>query len=279
MPRCSIETLLHAFVPAAARRTTRIRTASTCSPARADGERLVARVLRRRRRLDPVHPARLHARPSRSARRSRDNPDLKLVVLAKHGLVVWGDSAEEAYRATIEVINQAVAFVNERTGGARALRRPPPRPLDDRAAASAAAAAAARDPRRGLERAAQAADASTPRRGRSSSSPRADAEQLVDRRRALPRPPRAHQARCRCGSRSTPTADDADALRERIAERRRGVPRRLPRLRRGATATRRPSRPTPTRGRAHPAPRPGRGRRRRRRPRGSRATSTTARSR
>ena len=47
---------------------------------------------------------------------ARANPDLKLVVLAKHGLVVWGDSAEEAYRRTIEVINRAVAFVNERTG-------------------------------------------------------------------------------------------------------------------------------------------------------------------
>jgi rhamnulose-1-phosphate aldolase/alcohol dehydrogenase len=47
---------------------------------------------------------------------ARANPDLKLVVLAKHGLVVWGDSAEEAYKRTIEVINQAVAFVNERTG-------------------------------------------------------------------------------------------------------------------------------------------------------------------
>ena len=47
---------------------------------------------------------------------ARANPDLKLVVLAKHGLVVWGDTAEEAYRRTIEAINQAVAFVNERTG-------------------------------------------------------------------------------------------------------------------------------------------------------------------
>ena len=43
-------------------------------------------------------------------------PGVKLVVLAKHGLIVWGDTAEEAYRRTIEVINQAVAFVNERTG-------------------------------------------------------------------------------------------------------------------------------------------------------------------
>ena len=36
-------------------------------------------------------------------------------MLAKHGLVVWGDTAREAYRRTIEVINQAVAFVNDRT--------------------------------------------------------------------------------------------------------------------------------------------------------------------
>ena len=46
------------------------------------------------------------------------NPDPRLVVLAKHGLVVWGDTAEEGFTGTIEVINQAVAFVNERTGHA-----------------------------------------------------------------------------------------------------------------------------------------------------------------
>jgi rhamnulose-1-phosphate aldolase/alcohol dehydrogenase len=46
----------------------------------------------------------------------RDNPDLKLVVLAKHGLIVWGDTAQEAYHRTIEAINQAVAFVNRLTG-------------------------------------------------------------------------------------------------------------------------------------------------------------------
>jgi rhamnulose-1-phosphate aldolase/alcohol dehydrogenase len=45
----------------------------------------------------------------------RSNPGLKLVVLAKHGLVCWGDTAEEAYRTTIEVIDRAVAFANERT--------------------------------------------------------------------------------------------------------------------------------------------------------------------
>src|SRR5262249_43316439 len=47
----------------------------------------------------------------------RADPDLKVVVLAKHGLVVWGDTAEEAYRRTIEVVNRAVEFVNARTEG------------------------------------------------------------------------------------------------------------------------------------------------------------------
>ena len=47
----------------------------------------------------------------------RENPDLRLVVLAKHGLVVWGDTAEEAYRRTIEVINRAADFVNAQTAG------------------------------------------------------------------------------------------------------------------------------------------------------------------
>ena len=53
----------------------------------------------------------------------RDNPDLKLIVLGKHGLIVWGETAEEAYRKTIEVINQAVD-VRQRAHGRRlALRR------------------------------------------------------------------------------------------------------------------------------------------------------------
>ncbi len=58
----------------------------------------------------------------------RADPTLKLVVLAKHGLVVWGDTAEEAYRRTIEVINRAVEFVNGRTQGAARFDGPAPRP-------------------------------------------------------------------------------------------------------------------------------------------------------
>src|SRR4029079_8870577 len=38
-------------------------------------------------------------------------------VLAKHGLVVWGGTAEEAYRRTLHAINRAADFVNARTAG------------------------------------------------------------------------------------------------------------------------------------------------------------------
>ena len=52
-------------------------------------------------------------------------------MLAKHGLIVWGETAEEAYRKTIEVINQAVAFVNaqdrRRRRASAAARREPRR--------------------------------------------------------------------------------------------------------------------------------------------------------
>jgi rhamnulose-1-phosphate aldolase/alcohol dehydrogenase len=54
-------------------------------------------------------------------------------VLAKHGLVVWGDSAEEAYRRTIEVINRAIEFVNERTAGEARFGGPLDGGLDDAA--------------------------------------------------------------------------------------------------------------------------------------------------
>ena len=90
-PRSSIETLLHAFVPADARpphAPRRDQRARRHARRRGAGRR----VLRRRGRLDPVHPARASRSPSRSATAVRENPGLKLVVLAKHGLVVWGDT-------------------------------------------------------------------------------------------------------------------------------------------------------------------------------------------
>jgi rhamnulose-1-phosphate aldolase/alcohol dehydrogenase len=115
MPRASIETLLHAFVPAPHVHHTHPDGINVLAGT-ADGERLVAECFGDEAAWIPyIRPG--FTLSKQVAQAVRDNPALKLVVLAKHGLIVWGDSAEEAYRRTIEVIDRAVEFVNERTRG------------------------------------------------------------------------------------------------------------------------------------------------------------------
>ena len=114
-PRSSIETLLHAFVPAPHVHHTHPDAINVLAGTE-DGERLVAECFGDEAAWIPyIRPGFTLARQVGEA--VRDTPGLRLVVLAKHGLVVWGDSAEEAYRRTIAVINQAADFVNAKTAG------------------------------------------------------------------------------------------------------------------------------------------------------------------
>ncbi|HVL31549.1 MAG TPA: bifunctional aldolase/short-chain dehydrogenase [Solirubrobacteraceae bacterium] len=114
-PRSSIETLLHAFVPAPHVHHTHPDGINVLA-GNVDGERLVAECFGDEAAWIPyIRPGFTLARQVGAA--VRENPGLKLIVLAKHGLVVWGDSAEQAYRRTIQVINQAVEFTNARTTG------------------------------------------------------------------------------------------------------------------------------------------------------------------
>src|SRR4051795_13309161 len=115
MPRASIETLLHAFVPASHVHHTHPDGINVLAGT-ADGERLVHECFGDEAAWIPyIRPGFTLARQVGEAVRS--NPALKLVVLAKHGLVVWGDTAEEAYRRTLDVINRAADFVNAKTNG------------------------------------------------------------------------------------------------------------------------------------------------------------------
>jgi rhamnulose-1-phosphate aldolase/alcohol dehydrogenase len=114
-PRSSIETLLHAFIPAAHVHHTHPDGINVLAGTR-DGERLLAECFGAEAAWIPyIRPGFTLAKQVGLAVRA--NLNLKLVVLAKHGLVVWGDSAEEAYRRTVEVINRAVEFVNTSTAG------------------------------------------------------------------------------------------------------------------------------------------------------------------
>jgi rhamnulose-1-phosphate aldolase/alcohol dehydrogenase len=109
-PRSSIETLLHAFIPAPHVHHTHPDAINMLACTR-NGEQLVAECFGEEAAWIPyIRPGFTLAKQVGSA--VRENPDLKLVVLAKHGLVVWGDSAEQAYRRTIEVIGRAAEFVD-----------------------------------------------------------------------------------------------------------------------------------------------------------------------
>ena len=122
MPRCSIETLLHAFVPAPHVDHTHPDAINAIAGA-ADGEALARACFGDAVAwIDYIRPGFTLARQVGEAVRA--DAGVKLVMLAKHGLVTWGDSAEESYRATIDAINRAADFVNERTNGSAALRRP-----------------------------------------------------------------------------------------------------------------------------------------------------------
>ena len=46
-----------------------------------------------------------------------ENPDAKGVVLESHGLFTWDDDAKACYELTVEIINKAIAFFEEKTAG------------------------------------------------------------------------------------------------------------------------------------------------------------------
>ena len=114
-PRPSIETLLHAFVPASHVDHSHPDAviALTSSPngralaAEAFGDEIVW--------LDYERPG--FAMSRRIADLLDANPSARAVLLAKHGLVTWGESGEESYRATIEIISRAAEAIEQAAQG------------------------------------------------------------------------------------------------------------------------------------------------------------------
>jgi rhamnulose-1-phosphate aldolase/alcohol dehydrogenase len=115
-PRPSIETLLHAFVPAAHVDHTHPDAviALTSAP---EGRRLAEEAFGAEAVwLDYQRPG--FAMSKRIAERLDANPGARAVLLEKHGLVTWGDTPEESYSSTIEIVGRA-AQVLERAGAGR----------------------------------------------------------------------------------------------------------------------------------------------------------------
>jgi rhamnulose-1-phosphate aldolase/alcohol dehydrogenase len=110
MPRGSIETLLHAFVPHPHVDHTHPDAINMiCCSER--GEDLAAECFGREAVwIRYIRPGFTLSKQVGEAVRS--NPDARFVLLAKHGLVTWGETHEESYGRTIEAINRAAEFVS-----------------------------------------------------------------------------------------------------------------------------------------------------------------------
>ncbi|MGH2698138.1 MAG: class II aldolase/adducin family protein, partial [Actinomycetota bacterium] len=109
MPRSSIETLLHAFVPFDhVDHTHPDATNMICCAV--NGEQLAKDCYGDDAVWIPyIRPGFTLARQVGEAVRGKAGA--KLILLAKHGLVTWGDTAEESYRSTVDAINRAAEFV------------------------------------------------------------------------------------------------------------------------------------------------------------------------
>ena len=114
-PRPSIETLLHAFVPATHVDHTHPDAviALTSNPrgrelaATAFGDEIVW--------LDYQRPGFDMSR--RIALLLEENPAARAVLLEKHGLVTWGETGEESYESTIEFVGRAARAIDGAAGG------------------------------------------------------------------------------------------------------------------------------------------------------------------
>jgi rhamnulose-1-phosphate aldolase/alcohol dehydrogenase len=129
MPRSSIETLLHAFVPFDhVDHTHPDATNMICCAV--NGEQLAKDCYGDDAVWIPyIRPGFTLAKQVGEA--VRNSPHAKLILLAKHGLVTWGNQHEESYEATIDAINRAVDFVNQRTRDREPFGGPIRAPVDE----------------------------------------------------------------------------------------------------------------------------------------------------
>ncbi len=107
-PRPSIEALLHAFLPAA--HVDHVHADAICALANApDPERAVHDALGEEVAVVP------YLRPGfELSMRVAELADARAVVLAHHGLVTWGDTHEESYGLTLELVGLAQRFLGPR---------------------------------------------------------------------------------------------------------------------------------------------------------------------
>ena len=116
-PRQSIETLLHAFIPAAHVDHTHPDAVISLACA-ADGRALCERLWGKRMVwVDYIRPG--FTLSKQIGEGVRDNPAADLVVMGKHGVTVWADSSADCYAQSIKVIGEAEEFITQTRNGRR----------------------------------------------------------------------------------------------------------------------------------------------------------------
>ncbi|MFN8482447.1 MAG: SDR family oxidoreductase [Anaerolineae bacterium] len=116
-PRQSIETLLHAFIPARHVDHTHpdAIVSLACTP---NGPELCRELWGERVVWVPyIRPG--FELSKRLAEGVQANPKAELVVMGKHGLTVWGDTSRACYDRTIQTIGEAEEFIAARRNGRR----------------------------------------------------------------------------------------------------------------------------------------------------------------
>ncbi|WP_303968709.1 bifunctional aldolase/short-chain dehydrogenase [Sporosarcina ureae] len=111
-PRASIETLLHAFLPYKHVDHTHPDSIISicCAP---NGREIADEIFGDRYVWVPyIRPGFLLSKMI--AEGVEQNPKAELVLMEKHGLVVWGETAEESYNKTIDIINEAKLYIDDR---------------------------------------------------------------------------------------------------------------------------------------------------------------------
>ncbi len=111
-PRASIETLLHAFLPF--KHVDHTHPDAIISLCCADNGKQIAEEIYGNRFVWVPYIRPGFTLSKMIAEGVKNNPNAELVLMEKHGLVVWGDTAQESYEKTISIINEAESYINNK---------------------------------------------------------------------------------------------------------------------------------------------------------------------
>ncbi|OQO98492.1 bifunctional aldolase/short-chain dehydrogenase [Geobacillus sp. 44B] len=111
-PRPSIETLLHAFLPF--KHVDHTHPDAIISICCADNGKQIAEEIYGDRFVWVPYVRPGFTLSKMIAEGVKKNPNAELVLMEKHGLVTWGETAKECYEKTISIINEAEQYIRER---------------------------------------------------------------------------------------------------------------------------------------------------------------------